>query len=311
MTLLKRKRLLAAAAETTPGTAVALSASNALFNAYDLMFAPSIPVEERLGSGGDFGYLSSVPGERSATITFKTDMAWDGVEANLQQWATVLLPACGFVFASPSFTPVPSAPGVGGVKSLTMAVYQDGKINKISGAVGTFKINLPTGRMANIEWTFTGVYEAQADGAMITPAHPTDPPLRFASGSVTYNAIELPVENVSIDIGNVITLLHDPTTAAGYSHGIITNRKPIVTANPEACLVATQDRYGALVAGTSQALSIQLSAPGGANITIGAEEAQITNISEADRENVVTDELEFTCLRGSTLNSELSLEFNE
>ena len=160
MVMLKRRRVMAAKTEVTPGTAVSLANADGAFNAYDVMIQATIDVEEREAQGA-FNRLSGVPGARTGTVTFRTDLGWDGT-ATLPTWATILLPACGWVNSAGTLTPRSEAPGTN-VKTLTLGVYEDGVLKTLAGAAGTFVLNCPTGKMAFIEWTFTGVWQDVPD----------------------------------------------------------------------------------------------------------------------------------------------------
>ena len=75
-------------------------------------------------------------------------------------------------------------------------------------------------------------------------------------------------------------------------------------------LVATQDRYGKLLDMSEHILTFDLDGPTNSKITIAAPKAQIVSITEGDRENMVTDEIEWQANRnGSTPDEECSITF--
>lgn len=308
MPLLKRKRVLAAKVETVIGTPVSLAAADAAMNVFNPMIQATIEMEEREGQGS-FNYLTSVPAGRIGTATFRTYWEWDGT-ATLPKSAELFLPACGWVKTGGVFTPRSEAPGTN-VKTLTMACYVDGVLKQIAGAVGKFTLTLPTGKTAYFDWEFQGVLlDAPTDLAMLAPTYPTVKPLRFAGGFAKWNAVNLCVSSVVIDSGNEIVMRECPTTDAGYISGIITNRKPKITADPEAVTVASQDRWGAWLAQTEYALALDMAGPGGSTVSIDVPKAQILNIQEADRGKLVTDQLEFAANKnGATHDQELSITF--
>lgn len=308
MPLLKRIRTLAAKIEATAGTAESLTSAEGVFNAYDLMLQPSIGMEDREGSGG-FNYLTAISQGQTATMTFKTDLAWDG-SATEPTIFSVLMPACGWTESTNVWKPKSEAPG-SNVKTLTLGVYVDGLLKTIKGAVGNWVITLPTARMITIEWTFTGVYVEPTSTSIIAPTYPTDTPLRFASASAcTFNSVALKVEQITINANNEITMLEDPTQASGYSHGLITNRRPTIQANPESVLVATQNRHNIWTTSTPYAIQITLDGPSSSTLGITAPKAQIINLQEADRNKVVVDDIEFLCTKnGATQNEELYFTF--
>lgn len=309
MPLLKRVRVMAAKVEGTIGTDASLSGTDGAFNAWDVDIQADIPMDEREGQGG-FGRIAAVSGARKGTATFKTGMAWDGTSTE-PTWASVLFPGCGWVDnGSGVFYPKSEAPG-SSVKTLTIGVYENGKIKKLTGAVGTFKVQLTAGKICIIEWEFQGVWNAPADGSILTPTYPTASELRFASAAAcSWNSVAMVLSTATIDAGNEIVMREDPSTAGGYISGIITDRKPMITVNPEAVLIATQDREGSWLAGTEAALAITLDGPGTGTIGISAPKAQIMSIKEADRSKMIVDEIEFACNKnGTTHDQELSFTF--
>lgn len=311
MPLLKRKRVLAAKIETTIGTPIALSGTDAAMNVYNPMIQPNVEMESREGQGG-FGYLSSVPGGYTGVATFRTYLEWDGTDTE-PAWADTFFPACGWVKSGQVYTPRSEAPG-SNVKTLTIGCYVDGKFRSIAGAAGKFTVTLPTGKAGYIDWEFTGVYQGESDVAIIAPTYPTAKPLKFAGGLAEWNNVNLCVSQVTIDSGNEIVLRECPTTDAGYISAIITDRKPKITADPEAAIVATQDRWAAWIAQTEYALELDLAGPAGGSsdavLSFDAPKAQIINNQEADRGKLVTDQLEFACNKnGATHDEELSITF--
>ena len=308
MPLLKRIRTLAAKVEATPGTAEALTNAEGVFNAYDVMLQPSIAMTDREGSGS-FNHLTAISEGQTATVTFRTDLAWDGT-ATEPTIFSVLMPACGWTETTNVWKPRSEAPGTN-VKTVTLGVYVDGLLKTIKGAVGSWVMTLPTGRMITIEWTFTGVYVEPTSTAIIAPTYPTDAPLRFASAAAcTFNSVAMKVEQITIDAGNEVVMLEDPTQASGFIHGIITNRRPTINANPESVLTATQNRHNIWTTSTAYAIQITLDGPSTSTLGITAPKAQILNIQEADRNRVVVDDIEFLCTKnGATQNEELYFTF--
>lgn len=308
MTLLKRKRVIAAKIETTVGTAIAVTGADASFNAWDIMCQPEIDVISREGQGG-FGMLSSIVGGYKGKMSFKTDCGWDGT-ATEPSWADTFLPACGLVKSGGNqFYPTTEAPG-SNVKTLTMYCYMDGTIKGICGAVGNGKMVCPTGKPAYMEWDFQGIWIPPTDGAILAPTYPTALPLRYASSTTTYNSVALCLENLTLDFGNEIMMRECASTVGGYHSAIITNRNPKVTGNPEAKLVATRDSYGNFLASTEAALTWGLDGLTNSFITIAAPKAQIVKIQEGDRSKLVTDEIEWQLNRNaSTVDQEFSILF--
>lgn len=307
MSLLRRKRVLAAKIETTIGTAESLIASDAAFNVYNPIIQTNIAFEQREGQGG-FGYFTSMPGGHTGTATFRTYLEWDGT-ATEPAWADTFFPACGWVKSGQVFTPRSEAPG-SNVKTLTIACYVDGIYKQLAGCMGSFIVTLPTGRNGYIDWTFMGVFSEPTAVAIITPTYPTAKPLRFAGGLAEWNDVNMCVESATINSGNTVVMRECPTTDAGFISALVTNRLPTISVNPEAATIAAQNRWNAFLEQTEYALELDVGGPPNAVLSFDAPKAQIINLQEGNRNDIVTDEIEFQCNKnGATHDQELSITF--
>lgn len=308
MPLLRRKAVFAAKVETTPGTAESLTAAEGVFNARDFIIQPSIAMTRREGQGG-FNYLPSIPEGMMGTCTIVHDLTYNGTD--IPTWASVLLPACGWVDSAGTFSPKTEAPG-SNVKTLTIGHYKDGKRALLSGAMGTFTITCQTGKVAYITFTFTGKYSTnETDTAIIAPTYPTASPLRFAAGALTWNSVSLCTSSVTVDAGNSVIMREcvNATDRSGYVSALVTNRAPIITADPESVLVATQDRDAKWLTWAPEAFSMQIGAAG-ASVTIAAPEAQLENKQQGNRSDLMTDDLTWLATAGSSVDTELTIAFD-
>lgn len=309
MTLLKRKRVLAAKIEATPGTAETLAGTDAAFNVYEPMIQLEIEKVEREGQGS-FGYLPSVAGARRGRCTFKTDFSWGGT-ATEPGWADTFFPACGLVKSTNTYTPRTEVPGTN-VKTLTIGLYQDGMRKILRGCVGTFKLVCETGKPAMIEWDFVGIWDAPTDVAILAPTYPTDPVLRYASGVTTFNSVAMQCASLTLDVGNELMLREGTATTnpTGFIAGVITNRKPIITCNPESKLIATQDRHAIFLDTAEYSVVFEIGGSAAPKVVITAPRAIIQTMQESDRNRLQVDDLTFLCCQnGSTADQEFSIVF--
>jgi hypothetical protein len=302
--------VLAAKIETTVGTPITLAAADAAMNIYNPVIQCTTEMEQREGQGG-FNYLPGIPEGMQATCTIKHALTYNGTD--IPNWAAVLLPACGWVDTAGVFSPVTQGPGgAGGVKTLTIGQYKDGKLQLISGAMGTWKIVAPTGKQAMIEFTFTGKYSTnETDEALIAPTYPAVLPLRVAAGALTFNSVNLCTSNVEFDAGNTVVMREcvNATDRSGYVSAVVTNRAPVITADPESVLVATQNRDSLWLTSSPQAFSMRIGTVG-SSVTIAAPKAQLENKQQAERNGMSTDDLTWLCSRGSAADTELTITFN-
>ena len=311
MVLLRRRSVFAAKQEATVGTAEALTGTEGAFNARDFMIQPSVAMTRREGQGG-FNYLASIQEGMQATCTIVHDLSYDGT--NVPSWASVLLPACGWVDdGAGTFEPISRGPGSGGVKTLTLGHYKDGKRALISGAMGSFVLTLETGKVGYITFTFTGKYSTnETDTAIIAPTYPTALPLRFAAGGLTWNSVNLCTSTLAVDAGNTVVMREcvNASDRSGYESAIVTNRAPIITADPETLLVASQDRDVLWLTSSPQALVATVNGVADSTVVITATKAQLENRQQGARNDIMTDDLTWLCSAGSAADEELTITFN-
>jgi hypothetical protein len=302
--------VFAAKIETTVGTAETITASEGAYNARDFSIQPSVAITRREGQGG-FNYLAGIPEGMMGTCTIVHDLSYDGT--TIPTWASVLLPACGWVDTAGTFSPVSQGPGgAGGVKTLTIAHYKDGKRSLLSGAMGTFTISCPTGKAAFITFTFTGKYSTnETDTPIIAPTYPTALPLRFSPGVLTWNSVDLCTASVTVDAGNSVIMREcvDVADRTGYKSAIVTNRAPVITADPESELVATNPLEAKWLTSVPEAFSMRIGVAL-ASIVIAAPKAQLENKQQGNRSDMMTDDLTWLATQGSAVDTELTIAFD-
>lgn len=308
--LLRKKTVLGAKIESTVGTAESITNAECTVNAYDLIINPEFEMQERQGQGG-FGRLASIPGARIGRATFSVDLAYDG--SAIPAWASIFLPACGFVLSSTTFYPKTQVPASGSdVKTITIAGFFDGVRRRIYGAVGNARLVLPTGRMGRVEFDFQGVYDDETDTAIPSSINYDNTlPLRVAGGATSWASYNLCLESATIDFGNVVTARQCSTSSAGVDNFVITDRNPRITANPESKLIAIQGRYAQLRDSTEASLSFTIDGPSTSTLVITAPKAQIQSKPMGDRNGIMIDSLEWQANKNvDTSDQELSIAFN-
>jgi len=216
-------------------------------------------------------------------------------------WAKVFLPACGIIqhaADSPQFDLSSTSPAGGStplaVRTITLGLYEDGIYKVLSGCMGTATINCVTGQPVRIDFSFTGVWGAPTDVALIAPDYPSVLPPGFAGGAITVGAWTPVLGELSLDLGNDVVTRPDATKASGLVSALITGRRVTGSMNPESALVASRDNYGIWLASTEAALSVAVGAGADGNTcTITAPKLQITNPQAIDRDGILADELSF------------------
>lgn len=306
MPLLKRKRILAAKQESVHGTAVSLAAADALFNAMDVKIKSTVPPTERWGQGS-LSKLASVPGGRTGKITFYVEICGGG-STQEPAWATTFLPACGWIATTHVYSPTSVTSNY---KTLTMGVYDDGKLKTLKGCMGTWELECENGKPAKMKFEFTGVFVTPTDVAQIAPTYPTTLPPRWASSTFTIGAFTPKCSKLNIQSNNSIYVLPDETDASAFSFAIITDRFVKGTVDPEASLVATKDLWADVLAETEAAMSVSFGSAGNNTVTAAASKLQFTDVDDdGDREGILVETAPFQCNKSAAAgDDEFTLTF--
>lgn len=302
MALLTSRRIIGAKIEATAGTAETLTNSESWVT-FDPVIQADADFTPRVTQGK---HIPGITGLRAGTCTFKVELLGDGA-GGVPSWADCFLPACGWVKSTATFTPRLEDIG-SNVKTLTIAVYENGLRKMLRGAVGTFKIIQESGMRILFDFTFRGAFQTVADATILTNTPSSQKPLRFAN--VTWGSYDPGcIQSLEIDAGNEIVLRECPSNSdsTGYATGLITGRRIVGKMNPEAKLVASDDVFGEWFSGAEENLiwDVENSTD---KVTFTAPKAQRFNVQEGDRGGLQINEIDFQCNQSSG-NDELSILF--
>ncbi len=308
--LLRRRQVLVAKTETTTGTDITPGASDGVFVVYDPKYEPDIPMIGRPALSS-FESLTSVPGPRSAKVSFDVDYSGLG-GSGVPAWASVFLPACGMGAATSQVYTFNSS-SASTVSTITIVLYENTRRRVITGCMGDFTINLKNGEPGRVHFEFVGVIGADTDAAAPTPTYPTVKPPRWANASaITFGSYSPLVSTAEIKAGNNVILRPDASKTAGWRSAMITSREAGGTFDPEATLVADRDWFSIHTTPTEEALAIVTGVTANNIMTIAAPKAQIIARPGGDRDGVITEgglQLQFN-RNASTLDSQFSLTFS-
>jgi hypothetical protein len=304
MPLLRKVSTLAAKIETTVGTAISLSGTDGTFNVYNASIVPNIQMTDREGQGA-FSKLSSVLGQQTGTCTFSTDLT---MSTTPPAWATTFLPACGMGLTSTTYGCKSESPG-STVKTLTMAVYVDGIVRRIRGAVGSFTINCQAGQKISLDFTFQGVYDAFTSASILTPSYPSHPAMRWAASTTTIGGTAVAASSLTFDLGNVIAPLESQAVDEGVKNFIISDRRPTLTIDPESDTSNSVTRYTNQLAMTTAAIAWNATVGNTGAWAFSLPAAQVLTHTPGERSGVETDQLTFLATKSSALNDEFTMAY--
>lgn len=128
-------------------------------------------------------------------------------------------------------------PVTNGQESLSIYFYRDGNFHKATGSMGSPRIVGKAGEYVQVEFTFMGQYTPAADAAFPTSGvnyEQSDPMQWELSQLHLGDYSEMPVENVTINLAETVTVRPDSTKRDGYNGFVITARDYNAEIDPEA-----------------------------------------------------------------------------
>jgi hypothetical protein len=252
----------------------------------DVKWSPDIKITKRAVQLNTLSGLTPVIGSRGGKVSFRAELKGSG-GASYATAGPALAPylkACGFAetLAAGSATYKPASTGI---PTLTLWVYEDGIVKKLKGCRGNVKFSGKVGEPCYANFDFTGVYDAVADLAMISPTFEGTVPPALLNAAFTVDAYAAIIDGFDIDMANKLELRQSVNAAAGYLSCLLNDREPGGKISPEMTTIAVYDWYTKLLAGTGVALNIGPIGTGTCNkVQITAPKLVYTDVGEGDDE---------------------------
>lgn len=182
------------------------------------------------------------------------------------------------------------------VPMLTLWLYEDGKLLKVTDAKGTVSFNFSAGGVWKASFTLSGLLGAQIDAAMPdeTTVHldAVTPPV-WRGGLMEINRSEAPAASLSFQTGGDVQYPDNPNAAQGVDGPDVMARAITGSVDPNAALVATRDALGEFLAGTAQIFAAATGSAAGNRIAVCFPAAKLTNLTPGDRKGLQTMGHEF------------------
>lgn len=176
--------------------------------------------------------------------------------------------------------------------SLTIYLYFDGLLHKMTGARGTWSLESPAGQYAKFTFTFTGDYVDPVDASI--PSNPgfetTKPrPVELAQMALTdalgsFTAIK--AQQWTLDIANSVNIDESVNAQEAYEGAVITSRAPTGNVNPDAVQEATFAFWQRLREGASLFFHALVGQNKGNVVRFEAPSAQFSNLGYQDRNGI-------------------------
>lgn len=305
MPLYTKKTTVYAKIETTSGTdSTPTAAANAVM-AFDVSLDIKPDMKERYPGSSDRSAYPEIRGKTVAEIKFWIELKGSGTAGTPPKWAP-LLQACDrlevdgassddYIMASVSQT-------------ATIWVNIDGILHKMAGCAGDCEIDLTSGEVPKLQFTFSGVYALPTDSVIEAPTYDTTIPVIVKGTTMTFGSYAAIAEKINLKFGNTIVERPSMNVAEGVLSFMVGNRSPSGVMTCEAILRATSnaDFWSYFDAGTTKALTLTLGATAGNIIRIQCPVCLLRAPKYGDRDGLRTFDIEFQCAR-SAGNDEMDI----
>ena len=309
MALLLRKRLIVIETETTYGTDAAPDGADAVL-VRDLSITPqSSDVVSRDLIRPYLGASQQLLANTRVECTFSVELAGSGTAGTAPQYGKALK-ACGLAETIVASTSVTYDPVSSGFESVTIHYMIDGVRHQMRGCRGNVALTANVGEIPTLDFTFTGIYVAPDDSAILTPTYANqDDPLVFKNDNVTgFQLLSYAgaLQSFSFDLGNT-TVYRE--LVGGSKEVLITDRAANGSVSIEAVTMATKDYFASAV-DDDAALGNLVFTHGtvaGNKVQFTSSKVDIGDVAYGDSDGIAMLEIPYTCVPDSAANAEFDL----
>jgi hypothetical protein len=241
-----------------------------------------------------YGNSEQIPVMEEAVVEFDVEIAGSGTAGTAPGWG-VLLRGCAFAetivaVTSAAYNPVSSA-----FETITLYVNRDGRLAKLTGAVGNVTIDMAAKKIPHFHFRFVGKYVAISDVAL--PASPVYTIFQSPKASIPAWTGTLTVDGYA---AKVSAFTADP--ANEISHALwmnqetlgVTDRKPKGSITVQAVSVATKDYFTLVRNATLVVFTLTHGNVAGNIVKLDAPKMQLVDHTEAVFENNMADQFNAT-----------------
>jgi hypothetical protein len=284
--MLIRKTTLLAKVETTYGTdATPTPEANAILCKNP---DPRATGEELVRDNvrSTLGPLAHVIGEKYGEVKFSTELKGSG-SAGVAPEIGPLFRACAFKETVVESTSVAYDPDSGGDDSLTIYVYRDGLLYKLTGCRGTAEVDLSAGKYGEIAWTFQGIWNDPVDAALVDGTYAAvQPPVVF-SAALSIGGYAAVCTKLALNLANSLAQRRDMNHANAIREIAITGWNDRGGSfDPEAALEAAHPFYANWKNGVQAALTCTVGGTAGNRCVVSAPKAQYKSIGPGERDGI-------------------------
>jgi len=289
--MLTNREVILAKVEVTYGTdAVPVEAIDAKLVENIGWSNEGLRMNERPAVRQNLGMLQMVFGGTLRALTFDVELKGGGGAVDLPPELGTLLRGCGFGETIAAGVDVQYAPVSISQESLTIYYFEDGKRHILVGCIGNVSVNLEAGAVGKFSFTFTGHLVTVLDIALpSSPVYTSNAPPALVSVPFTIGGFSAIINALAFDMSNTVATPPDISASDGFSEVRITQRDVQGSYDPEATLIATDDPFTDLSAGTGLAVtSGVIGSVAGNRAQFDMPVAYNKDVSPGDRDGVRT-----------------------
>lgn len=181
------------------------------------------------------------------------------------------------------------------VESMTIYVYKDGVLHKVTSCTGTVTFTGESGAVATAQFEMQGNYLDPVEEPIPLDAilEATTPP-QVELGQLSIKGdLDFCAQSFTYTLGNTLNLKECINAADGYDGSQITGREPTAQMNPEATYEAYTGMWSDFSLSKQFPLHTRVGITPGNIVRFYAERANFTGLTYGDRNNAVTFEAQF------------------
>jgi len=310
MAVLKTKKtLLAAKKESSYASAATLAGTDAVL-ATEVSIEPvAATVLDRNTIDGKFGSRPFIQTNTHVSLTATIEATPSGTAGQSPDYKDLLL-GCGLVESSTASQNV-FAPetNLETADSLTIGVYIDGSLHKLTGARGSFTYQIEAADTPKFVFNFLGLYNAPTATAILTPTYAQLAPV--VANSTNTTAFQLhsyagSLQSFSFEQNNNLYY----SELVGSSKTVrITDRASSGSVSLESVGLGTKNFYEIVNSTATGNLTHQHGQTAGNKITFTASTTQLETIAQGDNEGYQMLDIGYRALPNSG-NDEFELKFH-
>ena len=310
MAVLKTKKtLLAAKKESSYASAATLAGTDAVL-ATEVSIEPvAATVLDRNTIDGKFGSRPFIQTNTHVSLTATIEATPSGTAGQSPDYKDLLL-GCGLIETSTASQNVFSPEtNLETADSLTIGVYIDGSLHKLTGARGSFTYQIEAADTPKFVFNFLGLYNAPTATAILTPTYAQLAPV--VANSTNTTAFQL-----HSYAGSMQSFTFDQNNNLYYSELVSSSKKVRITdrassgsVSIESVGLGTKNFYEVVNSTATGNLTLQHGQSAGSKITFTAGQTQLETIAQAENEGYQMLDIGYRALPSSG-NDEFELKFH-